>query len=102
MPPRTISTALVSPTDPLVRPRARSVTAVPWRSNFQSDSGVGPVTTSYTGSVNGKVSVEATRVKGMNDHLELPVTHVFMMRDPEVMAQVIHYLDNGSFFRGVD
>ena len=47
----------------------------------------------------GKVSVEATRVEGMNDHLELPVTHVFMMRDDEVMDQVIYYLANGRFKR---
>lgn len=50
----------------------------------------------------GKVTVESTRVDGMNDHLELPVNHVFMMRDPEVIAQVVHYLDHGSFFRGVN
>ena len=47
----------------------------------------------------GKVSVAATRVEGMNDHLELPVTHVFMMRDDEVMDQVIYYLANGRFKR---
>ena len=48
----------------------------------------------------GKVSVESTRVEGMNDHLELPVTHVFMMRDDEVMEQVVYYLANGHFRRG--
>jgi len=47
----------------------------------------------------GKVTVDATRVAGMNDHLELPVTHVFMMRDPEVIAQVVYYLENGRFQR---
>ena len=36
----------------------------------------------------------------MNDHLELPVTHVFMMRDDEVMHQVVFYLANGRFQRG--
>ena len=45
----------------------------------------------------GKVSVEATRVEGMNDHLEMPVTHVFMMRDDEVIGQVVHYLRHGRF-----
>jgi hypothetical protein len=48
----------------------------------------------------GKVSVDATRVEGMNDHLELPVTHVFMMRDDEVMEQVVYYLANGRFRHG--
>jgi hypothetical protein len=35
----------------------------------------------------------------MNDHMELPVTHVFMMRDKEVIEQVLHYLANGHFDR---
>lgn len=50
----------------------------------------------------GKVSVESTRVEGMNDHLEMPVTHVFMMRDEEVFQQVVHYLEYGTFLRGVN
>ena len=51
------------------------------------------------GADDGKVSVDATRVEGMNDHLEMPVTHVFMMRDKEVIEQVVHYLQTGHFNR---
>jgi len=54
---------------------------------------------SLPGRDDGKVSVDATRVEGMNDHMELPVTHVFMMRDAEVIEQVLHYLANGHFDR---
>lgn len=50
----------------------------------------------------GKVSVESTRVEGMNDHVEMPVTHVFMMRDKEVFAQILYYLEHGFFERGVN
>jgi len=54
---------------------------------------------SLPGPDDGKVSVAATRVEGMDDHLEMPVTHVFMMRDEAVIAQVLHYLANGRFER---
>jgi triacylglycerol lipase len=54
---------------------------------------------SLPGPDDGKVSVDATRVEGMNDHMEMPVTHVFMMRDEEVIGQVLHYLANGHFDR---
>jgi len=54
---------------------------------------------SLPGRDDGEVSVDSTRVEGMNDHMEMPVTHVFMMRDKEVIAQVLHYLEHGHFNR---
>jgi pimeloyl-ACP methyl ester carboxylesterase len=47
----------------------------------------------------GKVSLAATRVKGVTDHLRLPVTHTLMVYDSRVIVAALSFLNDGAFAR---
>ena len=53
------------------------------------------------GRNNGAVSVAATAMKGMTDHITLPATHNFLMNNPLVLYQVLWFLREGAFARDV-
>lgn len=47
----------------------------------------------------GKVSIARAQIEGMCDFLVLEVTHTFIMKNDEVINQVLHYLGHGYFSR---
>ncbi|MBC8210304.1 MAG: alpha/beta fold hydrolase [Gammaproteobacteria bacterium] len=55
------------------------------------------LSTLIPGRNDGKVSIEGTKIDGMRDFICLPVSHTFMMRNPETIRQTLHFLQHGSF-----
>lgn len=53
------------------------------------------------GPDDGKVSVKRAKVAGMKDFLVLPHSHSFIMQKEDVIEQVIHFLEHGSFRHAV-
>lgn len=49
------------------------------------------------GRDDGKVSIERTKLAGMNDHIVVHAAHPFIMKNREVIRQTIQFLRNGRF-----
>jgi triacylglycerol lipase len=52
------------------------------------------------GPDDGKVSVERTKLSGMKEHRVVHVTHPFLMKDPQVIAESLQFVRSGSFATG--
>lgn len=62
--------------------------------NSTSDPWFSPM---IPGEDDGKVSVESTRLEEMRDFLIVPESHTFIMRDGEVIKQIMAFLREGKF-----
>jgi hypothetical protein len=47
----------------------------------------------------GKVPISSTHIKGMKDFIVLPVSHMFMMSNTQVIKEVAYFLQYGVFDR---
>lgn len=54
----------------------------------------------FRGSNDSLVSVENTKLEGMDDHIIIPSTHITMPFDPRIVNQVTTFLKYGAFDHG--
>jgi pimeloyl-ACP methyl ester carboxylesterase len=47
----------------------------------------------------GRVTTKSTRLQGMKDYIELPVSHGLLAWTPSVQKQIIYFIQNGVFQR---
>lgn len=66
------------------------------------DLSLNPVYASILAGPNdGKVTVASTRLDGAADHLVVHATHTFMMFNPVVVMETLHFLETGAFDHGM-
>ncbi|MGD8538110.1 MAG: alpha/beta fold hydrolase [Candidatus Aminicenantes bacterium] len=51
------------------------------------------------GPDDGVVTIESMKLEGMDDFIILPLTHGFILRNDNTIAQVLHFLEHGVFLR---
>ena len=51
------------------------------------------------GDNDGKVSIEQAKLEGMAAFQVVHVSHAYIMKDPEVVSEVIYFLQNGRFLK---
>ena len=67
------------------------------------DSSINPVFSAMIpGADDGTIAVERTKLKEMKDFIVVSSTHTFIMDNPLVMRQVVHFLEKGTFDHGLE
>ncbi len=63
------------------------------------DRSLDPITSRFMlpGADDGRVTVARTKLDGMADHVVIPASHAFMMKNKEAIRQTIAFLKNGQF-----
>lgn len=51
------------------------------------------------GNDDGKVSIQSTKLEGMQDHIIIPTTHTWFPHNKEVQRQTAYFLQDGTFNR---